>query len=396
MGKKFLTAIGILVILILLGIGSGTLGVKTDKLNFTLPQIANTLRITGPNTGPVPAGQSTTKVVSEESVTIDVVKKVSPAVVTVGITTAQSNLGNQNFGFGPFGFFQSPAPQNQQPVSQNIGSGFIIKSDGLIITNKHVVSDTTAKYRIVTADNKTYDVQKIYRDPNNDLAILKINATGLPSVELGDSSSLQVGQFAIAIGTALGEFRSTVTTGVISGIGRSITAGAPFQGSEQLNNIIQTSAAINPGNSGGPLLNSSGQVIGVNVATASDAQNIGFALPINTVKDSINIFETTGSFPQKAYLGVQYSMVSRNLAVINDIPEGAYIQNVVTDSPADKAGVHDGDIITKIDGQNIRDTNGGLSAVINKKKPGDSVELTIYRDTNETITIKVTLSESPS
>ncbi|MBI3888128.1 trypsin-like peptidase domain-containing protein, partial [Candidatus Microgenomates bacterium] len=239
----------------------------------------------------LPKNSLTTTVVTEESVTINVVKKVTPAVVTVGITKSQPIL---NFNpSDPFGFFQSPAQQGTSQIKQDIGSGFVVKSDGLVVTNKHVVADTAAKYRVITSDNKSFDVVKIYRDPNNDLAILKINANGLPTVDLGDSSKLQVGQFTLAIGTALGEFRSTVTTGVLSGIGRSITAGTPFEGSEQLNNILQTSAAINPGNSGGPLLNSAGQVIGVNVAVASDAQNIGFALPVNMLKDSLTTFETT-------------------------------------------------------------------------------------------------------
>ena len=334
-----------------------------------------------------PAVTPVTKIITEESVTIDVVKKVTPAVVTVGITKNQPV-------FDPFGF---SVGSGSRQIKQDIGSGFIVKADGLVVTNKHVVSDSSAKYRVITADNKSFDVTKIYRDPNNDLAVLKIAALpagGLPTVELGDSSNLQVGQFAIAIGTALGEFRSTVTTGVISGIGRSIIAGSPFEGTEALNNIIQTSAAINPGNSGGPLLNSSGQVIGVNAAVAADAQNIGFALPINLVKDSLKVFESSGGqFPAKAFLGVNYRMISRELAILNDLPEGAYVSDVVADSPADKAGVVRGDIITKFSGQNVRDADGGLAKLISAKKPGDSVEVVIYRDDGKTVTTKATLSE---
>jgi serine protease Do len=375
--NRILLIISLLVIVVLLGIGSGVLGLKTGQFQLpTPPQITS--------------GQTTT-VLTEESVTINVVKKVTPAVVTVSATVTQT--ATPNFGFGPFGFFPQPSTPGQQ-TTQDIGSGFIVRADGLVVTNKHVVSDTTAKYRVITADNKPYDVQKIYRDPNNDLAILKINASNLPTVTLGNSDSLQVGQFAIAIGTALGEFRSTVTTGVLSGIGRSITAGGPQSGSEQLNNILQTSAAINPGNSGGPLLNSSGQVIGVNVAVASDAQNIGFALPVNMVKNELNVFETAGGFPSKPFLGIQYQMISQNLAVLNELPQGAYIQSVVAGSPAEKAGVQQGDIITKIDGQNVRETNGGLSAIISAKKVGQTVELTVYRGDNQTITLKATLTES--
>lgn len=390
--------LSILAILLLLGLGSGVLGLRTETINFSLPQIVQDLLKIKPQVGQLKIGSSgQVKIVSEESVTIDAVKKVTPAVVTVGITKNQPVFSFPDFGVGPFGppfgGFSQPLPQGTRQIKQDIGSGFIVRADGLIVTNKHVVSDTNAKYRVITADNKSFDVAKIYRDPNNDLAILKINASGLPTVELGDSNNLQVGQFAIAIGTALGEFRSTVTTGVVSGLGRGITAGTPMSiGTEKLENVIQTSAAINPGNSGGPLLNSSGQVIGVNVAVASDAQNIGFALPINLVKDSLKVFEAAGEFPKKAYLGVEYRMITRDLAILNELPEGAYVQGVVEGSPAEKAGVKDGDIITKIDGQNVRDADGGLAKIISGKKVGDTVELTIFRN-EKTLTLKATLSE---
>ena len=238
------------------------------------------------------------RVTSEESVVIDVVDKVSPGVVTIGITKTR-RVGDifQIDPFDPFSPFQRPQTGSQQKIEQDIGSGFIVGADGLIVTNKHVVADSEAKYKIITKDDKTYEVTKIYRDPVNDLAILKINAAGLPVVELGDSSKIKVGQLAVAIGTALGEFRNTVTTGVVSGIGRGITAGSPFEDSaERLDDVIQTDAAINPGNSGGPLLNSSGQVIGVNAAVSQEGQNIGFALPINVVKDAIANFNKTGQF----------------------------------------------------------------------------------------------------
>ena len=173
-------------------------------------------------------------------------------------------------------------------MDQNIGSGFIVSPDGLIITSKHVVSDTGATYKIITNDNKTYNVEKIYRDPSNDVAILKINppsGTKLTPLSLGDSTNLTLGQTVIAIGTSLGEFTNTVTSGIVSGLGRGITAGSPFQGYvEKLDNAIQTDAPINPGNSGGPLLNSSGQVIGINTAIAQNGQNIAFAIPVNVIK----------------------------------------------------------------------------------------------------------------
>ena len=325
------------------------------------------------------------KVLTEESVVINVVKNVGPSVVTVSAQVPQ----RQVLQFSPFSGF-STSIQGGQP--QDIGSGFIVSSDGLVVTNKHVVSDTTVSYKVETSDGKTYDVLQISRDPSNDIAILRINAKGLKPVEYGDSSGLQVGQFVIAIGTALGQFRNTVTTGVVSGLGRGIQAGDVFQGYvEQLDNVIQTDAAINPGNSGGPLLNSAGQVIGINVAVAQGAQNIGFAIPASVVEKAVAQFKTTG-FPSKAFLGLEYQMLSQQSALSNNVPQGAYVADVVSGSPADKARIQAGDIITKIDGQSLND-NTTLADIISKKKAGDTVNLEISRNGNNQ-KVSVTLSES--
>lgn len=173
--------------------------------------------------------------------------------------------------------------------SQNIGSGFVINANGLIVTNKHVISDNSLSYAVVTNDKKTYTVSKIYTDPSNDIAVLKINANGLKPINLGDSSKLDLGQSVVAIGTPLGQFTNSVTSGIISGLNRGITTGSIFQGdNEQLQNLIQTDAPINPGNSGGPLVNASGQVIGINTATSTQGQNIGFAIPVNEIKTFLN------------------------------------------------------------------------------------------------------------
>lgn len=330
------------------------------------------------------------KVVQEESVVIDVVKQVGPSVVTVSAQTPKRNI----IQFSPFGGF-SQGTQGGTP--QDIGSGFVVSPDGLIVTNKHVVADTSLSYKVSTSDGKTYDVKEISRDPSNDIAILKISpsaGSGLQPVELGDSSGLQVGQFVIAIGTALGEFRNTVTTGVISGLGRGIDAGDNFQGYvERLDNVIQTDAAINPGNSGGPLLNSAGQVIGINVAVAQGANNIGFSIPINTVKDALNQFKSTGKFPGKAFLGVEYQTINQQVALLNGVPQGAYVVNVVAGSPADKAGIQAGDVIFKIDGQATNDANAGLAKIISSKKIGDMINLEIWRN-GSTLKLSVTLSEA--
>ncbi len=346
----------------------------------------------------LPQSSEKVKIVSEESVTIDIFKKAGPSVVTVTEEAGAQSNSNTPFDFSPFFGFQFPNRQNQQPSQpQSIGSGFLISSDGMVVTNKHVVSDTGAKYQIITSNDKKYTVQKIYRDPLNDVALLKIDSNEnsgntLKPVDMGDSSKLQVGQYVIAIGTALGEFRNTVTTGVISGLGRGITAGSPFEGfAEKLDNVIQTSAAINPGNSGGPLFNSSGQVIGVNTAVSESGQNIGFAIPINVIKDSLNNFNQTGQF-DRPYLGVSYKMISRDIAILNSLPEGAYVQNVVNGSPADKAGVQNGDIIIKIDGRRI-DASNQLSSVIGKKKVGDKIKISLYRD-NKTMDVEAALDSA--
>jgi serine protease Do len=321
------------------------------------------------------------RILNEESVVIDVAEDVSPSVVTISISQTQAVV---QFPQSPFGFFfGNPQFETEEEVEQDIASGFVITSNGLIVTNKHVVSDTEAEYKVITNDDQTYDVQKIYRDPANDIAILKISASGLKPVELGDSTNLKVGQFVIAIGTALGEFRHTVTTGVISGLGRGITAGSPLEGYvEELDNVIQTDAAINPGNSGGPLLNSAGQVIGINVAVAAEGENIGFALPISIVKESIDNFNQTGQF-SRPYLGIRYQMISREAALMNEVPEGAYVVEVITDSPAEKAGIKAGDIITYLDGQKLADVEGGLATVVGEKKVGDTLNITLWRDGEE-------------
>jgi S1-C subfamily serine protease len=332
------------------------------------------------------------KILTEESVVIEVAEKVSPSVVTVGVTKTQQVFDFFNDPFSdPFGFFRQPQGR-EETIEQDIGSGFVIDEQGLVVTNRHVVDDPEAEYRVIGQDDKEYEVQKIYRDPVNDMAILKIDANGLKPVELGDSSDLKVGQFVVAIGTALGEFRHTVTTGVISGLGRGITAGSPFEGyAEQLDNVIQTDAAINPGNSGGPLLNSAGQVIGVNVAVAAQGENIGFALPINVVKDAIKNFNETGQFT-RAFLGVRYRMISREAALMNEVPQGAFVVDVIEDSSADEVGLEEGDIIVKVDGQKMEEENG-LASIIQKKKVGDKMVLEVWRD-GETSTLTATLKSS--
>ena len=327
------------------------------------------------------------EIVDEESVVTRVVEKATPSVVTVSIsktTVDPLNFLNQFFG-------NNSDIGTTQKIEQDIGTGFIISSDGLIVTNKHVVADISAKYKVVVGKDEILEVKNIYRDPLNDLAILKVDKIGLNAVILGDSDKLKVGQSVIAIGTALGEFRSTVTTGVISGLGRGITAGMGMD-LEKLEDVIQTDAAINPGNSGGPLFNSSGEVIGVNVAVSANGQNIGFAIPINLVKDSIDNFRNTGEF-ERPYIGVAYKIISEQIALLNGVKAGAYIQAITENGPAAKAEIKIGDIIMEIDGQKLGvNGNGDLINIINKKKIGDIIEVKIWRDKTEK-TVRVTLEK---
>lgn len=315
-----------------------------------------------------------------------VVKKSIPSVVTVNIT--KSARGNSGFLF-PFG-----DPEDNSSINQNIGSGFIASSDGLVITNKHVVSDLSASYKILTSDGQSHDVVNVYRDPLNDIAILKIDSADIAPLALGDSANLQLGQTVIAIGTPLGEFQNTVTSGIVSGLGRGIVAGSLYQGSvERLDNVIQTDAPINPGNSGGPLLDLSGNVIGINTAVAAQGQNIGFAIPIDTVKQVISNFRITGGSFSQPYLGVRYAYVTDDTN--GQGARGVYVIEVVSGSPADQVGILTGDVITKFDNQELDpDNDNTLGQLILQKKVGDVVRIEYLRG-GEVREVDVTLRPHP-
>jgi S1-C subfamily serine protease len=331
-------------------------------------------------------------VVYEESIITKVVEDSIPSVVTIGINKIQTTAGSIQINpLNPLSPIQQ-IPGKTQEVKRNIGSGFIISEDGLIITNRHVVEDEEAKYTVLTNDKKQYNVLKIYRDPLNDLAILKINATKLKPLGLGDSSTIKLGQLAIAIGTPLEEFTNTVTAGIVSGLGRGITAGSPLEGYvEKLDNVIQTDAAINPGNSGGPLLNSKGQVIGINTAIAQEGQNIGFAIPSNVIKEIVDNFKKRGNTFERPYLGIRYTTVDKETAILNKIVEGAYVISVVKGSPADGAGIQVEDIITEIDNEKV-DTQkqDSVAKMILDKNVGQTINIKIYRD-KKFINVQVTL-----
>lgn len=328
-------------------------------------------------------------IVQEESTVIDVTENAADSVVTVSI---QQERAVSPLFIDPFGFFgrQQLGQGETEIIEQDIGSGFVVEGN-LVITNKHVVNEADAQYRVIDRRGEEHEVLDIYRDPANDLAILRVeDAAELNPIELGDSNSLRVGQFVIAIGTALGEFRHTVTTGVVSGLGRGIEAGSSFGGFvERLDDVIQTDAAINPGNSGGPLLNSAGQVIGINTAVSAQGENIGFAIPINILRESLTNFQETGEF-DRAFLGVSYQTIPRQTALMNDVPAGALVRQVVPNSSAADAGLQEGDIITRLDGQSMAEDESSLAEVINQKRVGETLEIEYWRDgETQTVTIRL-------
>ncbi|MEX0587477.1 MAG: trypsin-like peptidase domain-containing protein [Patescibacteria group bacterium] len=305
------------------------------------------------------------KIVTEEETIIEVTEATEPAVVSIAVESSNVLTGRQEL--------------------SGRGTGFVVRENGLILTNRHVVEDGE-DYVVIAADGTQYAVSKIEIDTFLDFAIVKIEASGLPTLTLGDSDQIRLGQTVVAIGNALGEFTNSVTRGVISGIGRGITVGQ-----ESLENVIQTDAAINPGNSGGPLLNLAGEVIGINTAIARDSENIGFAIPINLVKPVFEQYEQTGKI-SRPFLGVGYTLLSEEEAAFYEIPVGAYVTEVSKNSGAAKAGVKVGDIITAINGEAVSPSNG-LAKLIIKYQIGDKVTLTIDRE-GKAVTLKATLSES--
>lgn len=347
--------------------------------------------------------QSQKIVLEEQSAVIDLVKKTSPAVVSIVISKDINKLQSNPFGnsfFAPF--FGQSVPQNQTPNIQPVGAGtgFIVSNDGTIITNKHVVSDTEATYSVVTSEGKNYSAKVLSLDPINDLAIVKIDIQNAPTLDLGDSTNLQIGQQVVAIGNSLGEYQNTVTTGIISGIGRSITAGGAGL-SEQLEGVIQTDAAINPGNSGGPLLNLAGQVIGINTAIDQNGQLVGFALPVKDIKQALDSFKTFGKIT-RPMLGVRYVLINDAIATQQKLSKnyGALITKgknpnevaIISGSPADKAGLVENDIILEINNQQIN-TKHSLASYLKDFKVGDAIELQIYHQGNEK-NVRIVLTEN--
>lgn len=351
-------------------------------------------------------------IIQEDSAVIDVVKKASPAVVSIVISKDVPMIRNfggiPDFFSDPFDFFgqnnrgNGSSGEGTQREKVGGGTGFFITGDGMIITNRHVVDDSSASYTVVASDDKEYAARVLAVDPVNDIAVIKIDGSGFSTLNLGDSNSAQIGQTVVAIGNSLGQFSNTVSRGIISGLQRNLTAGGRSGQTERLSNIIQTDAAINPGNSGGPLLDINGDVIGLNVAIAQGAQSIGFAIPSNQVKTVADQVKATGKI-STPFIGVRYIPVDESLQKENNLPynygnlitRGERMTDfaVIPGSPADKAGLAENDIILEINGEKIDDSKGtGLSSLISKYNVGETITLKIWHK-GETKDVKVTLEE---
>lgn len=314
------------------------------------------------------------EIMSPEEVTIaDVVETVSPSVVSIA---TQVERGSAYWG--------------RSGVQQGAGSGVVVGSDGYIMTNRHVI-EGARQLQIILGNGTTYtDVETVAVDPLNDLAFLKIqDVSNLPVAQLGDSTTIRVGQRVIAIGNSLGQYQNTVTSGIISGTGRPVVAQGSQGSVETLTDLLQTDAAINPGNSGGPLLNTSGQVIGINTAIAADAEGIGFAIPVNASKGLLKQV-LAGEEARRAYIGVRFVPVDAELArqYRLSVSQGAYVTSesnqpaVQPGGPAERAGIRSGDVLTKIGDVEIG-PRGGVSSLIAEYAPGDRISVTYVRDGSE-------------
>lgn len=374
---RWLQIIFIGLIIGVIGFGAGWLGAQSQQ-NGDVDPVVTKQRVVLNNQGDL------ISTIAEE---------VGTSVVSVNVTSRTSD----NYWFG--GSYEQ----------QSAGTGIILTAKGLIITNRHVVPEGTTGVQVVLSDGSTFDAELVGRTSESDpldIAFIKITDLGntkLTPAKLGKSSDMKVGHSVVAIGNALGQFQNTVTMGILSGYGRNVVAGDGYSQGENLEDLFQTDAAINQGNSGGPLVNMSGEVIGINTAVAGDgAENIGFAIPIDNIQGLIANVEKTGKL-ERPYLGVVYVMLNDELAKQYElkVDEGAYIvpagrygqDTIVDQSPADKAGVKEGDVIIKVDNHTIN-TESKLASVLSLYAPGDMVKITINR-AGEIVVLDTTLASRP-
>ena len=402
------------------GAAGGVLGFFTSNFfaNYFGPWFGNNLAALRAK-----SGQATGALCGEEeALIVSAVQNTLPSVVSIVISKDVSKMYNATgpdvFGFNDeffkqfgfpfeFNFGGSSQPsepknnKNQKPEMRIIGggTGFIISSDGLIVTNRHVVSDAEAEYAVVLSNNKKYPAKVLATDAILDVALVKIDEKGLPVVKLGNSDILKLGQTVIAIGNSLSEYPNTVTRGVISGRNRRVVAGDGAE-SEVIEGAIQTDAAINAGNSGGPLLNLGGEVVGINTAVNQSGQSIGFAIPINSVKHIMDSVKLYGRIVRQ-WLGVRYILINDEIAKANNlsVSHGALIQRgqnksdlaIIPGSPADKAGLLENDIILEVNGARV-DESHSLATLVGKYAPGQIIKLKIFSKGKERM-VEVKLEE---
>ena len=408
-------------ILISIALIAGFAGGALTNQVFPPDSLMNSDSFTGSVTQPVEM-----KLVDEKSEIIDAIQKVSPSVVSIVISQELKNI--RSMGMTPFDMFQEDpffrnffgqpfevqpqepeekSPDQETPKKQKVGggSGFIISKEGLILTNRHVVASDEADYTVILHDGSELKAEVVSRDVFNDLAVIKLvpeNDESLPELQpviFGNSSELKIGQSIIAIGNALAEFQNSATRGIVSAIGRQITASDGNGRGENLSGLIQTDAAINPGNSGGPLINLAGEVVGINTAIASGANGIGFAIPIDDVKPIITSVKEKGRIV-RPILGVMFSMITPELMkeMKLDVEEGALLKGdgknfaVLPGKPAEKAGLLEKDIIIAVNDQKITQKNP-LQREIMKYAPGDKLKITYLRQGQEKTT-EITLEEA--
>jgi len=329
----------------------------------------------------------------QKSPIVELAKKVCPAVITIVISRDLPKI--EGFYSFPFGEHQFIIPQigkgKKEKTKIGGGSGFIVSSDGYIMTCSHVVGDPEADYTVILDPKHKYPAKILAKDSLIDIAILKIDGKNLPYLELGDSSQIELGETVVAIGNPLGEFEDTLSAGIISGLSRKITAygGLPMRATS-LRGLIQTDAAINPGNSGGPLVNIEGKPIGINTAIVMGAQNIGFAIPINYARKTLEEVLKYGKI-QRPFLGIRYFVLNKEISQANKLPVdyGALIvrenlgeKAIVKNSAADKTGLKEYDIILELNGEKINEENP-LTDILQKYKIGEEISLKILREGKE-------------
>lgn len=405
MKNVFVRSVSISLLAIFLAVGLIYSLVSNLKLTTSTPSNGGSLE-TNPLPGP--------SLSSEEGQVVALVEKSTPGVVSI-VLTKKLPVYEQYYG-NPFNDpfacqflgqdfcnnFQVPHVRQNGTQEQEVGAGtgFFVQSDGLILTNKHVVEQADVSYTVVTNDGKKYPAKVLARDPVNDLALVKIDGTGFTTLPLGDSGQVKLGQTVVAIGNALGQFSNTVSRGIVSGLSRSISAQGAVSGPENLSGLLQTDAAINPGNSGGPLLNLRGEVIGINTAVAGGAQSVGFALPVSLGKRVVSQFQTQGKITYP-FLGIRYMVITPDYAKAQNlsVDYGALIVRgqtaqdlaVVPGSPADKAGLGENDIILEASGKKITSDNS-LDKIISSLKVGDTITLKVY-SRGQTRSVSVILGE---